>query len=189
MLSLLESYLEGVDIVEFQYGLRETERAFPVFGIDAMPAQFAAIEQQMLRDGLGFENVTGQEDVEFKVINYDPSLFRHPYFVKIEFPEAGALHDFPQQSCVHATIVYFNYSYTGERVGRASLLGLDFDSPEARTRFEADVQKPDTVLRAAQEIPATVLARLRRAPPARTGGGDKKILDHSHRRRFTGCQG
>jgi len=51
-------------------------------------------------------------------------------FVEVEFPErAGALLDFLREVSPIASLCYFNYSYSGERVGRA-LLGLDFLSQE-----------------------------------------------------------
>ena len=164
LLALLEGHLAQVNIIEFQFGSRSFAnrpgRAFPVLGIDAMPMAFNVLESEMARAGVIFEDVTDQADVAFRVINFDPKLFRFPLFVKIEFPErAGALRDFLRQSCRHASICYFNYTHTGERVGRA-LLGLDFDRDASRKGFQADMYGPGSVLRAIDVLPASVVQRL-----------------------------
>jgi threonine dehydratase len=51
-------------------------------------------------------------------------------FVEVEFPErAGALLGFMNAISWITSVCYFNYAYTGERVGRA-LIGLDFENDE-----------------------------------------------------------
>ena len=160
LLHLLETFLEGMNIIEFQHGLADPESACPVIGIDAMPQQFAVLESQLQKLGIEFEDATGDEDVEFRIIHYDASLIRFPCFIKIEFPErAGALHDFLQESCKEASIVYFNYNYTGERVGRA-MLGFDFESSEGRDSFKKRLFERDTVLRDVREVSPQALDRI-----------------------------
>lgn len=81
------------------------------------------------------EDVTSEEDVEFRIIHYESHLFNLPYFIKLEFAErAGALHDFLKLIKGHANMCYFNYAYTGEQVGRA-LLGFEFESEKQREGF------------------------------------------------------
>ena len=64
-------------------------------------------------------------------------MFSLPYFIQLEFPErAGALHDFLALIRDSASLCYFNYAYTGERVGRA-LMGFEFESEVERERFTA----------------------------------------------------
>ncbi len=160
LLHLLETFLESVNIIEFQHGLSSLKEATPVIGIDAMPQQFSVLERQLEKLGIAFENATGDEDVEFRIIHYDASLIKHPCFVKIEFPErAGALHDFLLSDCQDASIVYFNYSYTGERVGRA-LIGFDFQNEESRSSFRDRVFGRETVLRDVREVSHTALDRI-----------------------------
>jgi threonine dehydratase len=160
LLHLLETFLDGMNIIEFQHGLADPDSACPVIGIDAMPQQFAALESQLRKLGIEFSDATGDEDVEFRIIHYDTSLIRFPCFIKIEFPErAGALHDFLQGSCKGASIVYFNYNYTGERVGRA-MLGFDFESEADREAFREGLFEGDTVLRDVREVSPQALERI-----------------------------
>jgi len=160
LLHLLETFLDSMNIIEFQHGLSNPQEATPVIGIDAMPQQFSLLEAQLEKLGVAFEDATGNEDVEFRIIHYDASLIKHPCFIKIEFPErAGALHDFLLNNCQEASIVYFNYSYTGERVGRA-LIGFDFQSDLSRDSFRDGVFNRETILRDVREISGKTLERI-----------------------------
>ena len=136
MLDLLESALDGVNIIEFQYGKVHNEKAWPVIGFEASPMELQLLEQRLNDLNIPHEDVTSQEDVEFRIINYEPDLFTHPYFIKLEFPErAGALRDFLQHFRGAANMCYFNYAYTGEQVGRA-LLGFEFPSEDEQFSFK-----------------------------------------------------
>ena len=67
--------------------------------------------------------------------------------------------EFLRGNCQEASIVYFNYNYTGERVGRA-LLGFYFRSDAERARFKRAVLEEKTVLRFAKEVAPEVMARI-----------------------------
>lgn len=160
LLGLLERFPEGVSIVEFQHGAVRGRLAQPVIGIDAMPQQLDLFERNLKSLGIRYQDATGQEDVEFRIIHYDASLLVRPLFIRIEFPERpGALKEFLGKNCRDASIVYFNYNYTGERVGRA-LIGFDFASEQARKAFREAVFERDTVLRYAKELSAEAMARI-----------------------------
>ena len=160
LLDLLETFMDSVNIIEFQHGMSNLKEASPILGIDAMPETFSALEDQLRKLGIRFEDATGDEDVEFRIIRYNSELIRHPCFIKIEFPErAGALREFLVSHCQQASIVYFNYSYTGERVGRA-LIGFDFDSASGREEFRKGIFEHPAVLRDVREISASALERL-----------------------------
>lgn len=160
LLALLERFPEGVSIVEFQHGIVKGEGADPVIGIDAMPQQLELFERNLATLGIEYSDATGQEDVEFRIIHYDASLMVRPIFIRIEFPERpGALKDFLGANCRDASIVYFNYNYTGERVGRA-LIGFDFKTEEARDAFKVSVFEKDTVLRYAKELSPEAMKRV-----------------------------
>lgn len=160
LLALLERFPEGVSIVEFQHGAVQERLAQPVIGIDAMPQELALFERNLQERGIRFEDATGQEDVEFRIIRYDAAMLKRPLFIRIEFPERpGALKEFLGNNCQDASIVYFNYNYTGERVGRA-LIGFDFGSEAARAAFREAVFERDTVLRYAKELSPTAMARI-----------------------------
>ena len=110
MLDLINSALEGVNIIEFQYGKVDNEKAWPVIGFDASPMDLQLLEQRLTDLNIPHEDVTSQEDVEFRIIHYEPSLFTNPFFITLEFPErAGALHDFLSLFKGNANMCYFNY--------------------------------------------------------------------------------
>ncbi len=160
LLHLLRTFLENVNIIEFQHGIVAGKEAAPVIGIDAMPQQLELLERQLKKVGIHFEDATGDEDVEFRIIHYDANLLVRPLFIRIEFPErAGALGDFLSQHCKSTSIVYFNYGYTGERVGRA-LIGFDFVSEADREEFRTNVFKQPSILRFAKELPVDVMKRI-----------------------------
>lgn len=136
MLNLLETILEGVNIIEFQFGKTHPDRAWPVIGFEASPPELDLLSRRLREHAVVHEDVTSAEDVEFRLIHYDPALFNLPYFIQLEFPErAGALHDFLALVCDSSNLCYFNYAYTGERVGRA-LMGFEFESEAERERFK-----------------------------------------------------
>lgn len=140
LLHLLDTLMEGMNIIEVQYGKAHPEEAWPVIGIEASGPELALLEQRLEAAGIAHEEVTSEEDVEFRIINYEPHLFTLPYFVTIEFPErAGALRDFLRKVAEAGNICYFNYTYTGEQVGRA-LTGFEFESETARQAFQVRLE-------------------------------------------------
>ncbi len=136
MLWLLDNALEGVNIIEFQYGKVHESKAWPVIGFEASPLELELLTQKLNELKVNYEDVTSETDVEFRIIHYEPAQFKHPYFITLDFPERpGALHDFLSLLRGLANICYFNYTYTGELVGRA-LLGFEFDGQDARAAFK-----------------------------------------------------
>jgi threonine dehydratase len=157
MLKLLQEHLAGLNIIEFQYGKVDPQRAWPVIGFDAPPVVYERLDRGLREAGIPFEDVTDQEDVEFRLIHYRARMMRLPLFIKLEFPErAGALQDFLARVSDAANVCYFNYSYTGERVGRA-LMGFEFESEEARHCFRQRLREHDYAHR---EVQAAALERI-----------------------------
>lgn len=157
LVQLLETVLDGINIIEFQYGKTNTEHAYYVIGLEGTAQEFALLEQQATSFDVPFEDVTSQPDVEFRVIKYRPDLLSLPYFIRLEFPErAGALRDFHQQMRGTANICYFNYVYTGERVGRA-LLGFEFENEEERGKFKQLLEEQPCRYK---EIPQQAMERM-----------------------------
>lgn len=141
MLDLLETVLSGLNIIEFQYGKTDPERAWPVIGFEASPPEIELLGRKLQERRIPHEDVTSQEDVEFRIIHYEASLFQNPYFIQLEFPErAGALYDFLTRIKGVANMCYFNYAYSGERVGRA-LMGFEFDEADGRADFERTLEE------------------------------------------------
>lgn len=157
MLGLLETALDGLNIVEFQYGKVDEEKAWPVVGFEANDMQLDMMKRKLAEAGISYEEVTSEEDVEFRIINYEPALFRNPFFITLEFPErAGALHDFLESIRDRANMCYFNYTFTGEQVGRA-LIGFEFTNEDDRQGFRKTLADSGHFYR---EISGAVLDRM-----------------------------
>lgn len=137
MLTLLDDCFAGINVTDFQYGKQNSEAAWPVFAVSAEdPAQLAALPGRLDAGGYEWQDVTGAVDVNFRAIPLRGDLLAFPAFLRLDFYERpGALHDFlNQQVRERASICYFNYRQSGERIGRA-LIGLDFPSATDRESF------------------------------------------------------
>lgn len=160
LLHLLESALPGVDIMDFQYGKTHDSAGHPVLGFDASDAEFAALHLRLSQAGIPYRDISDHADVDFRIIRYDPGTFKNPMFIRLGFPErAGALRDFLRLIRGTANICYFNYLFTGERVGRA-LLGFEFEKPEGKAQLLALLQNSDRFREAYAPVEAEVLGRM-----------------------------
>jgi threonine dehydratase len=127
---LLTGLPPGVSIMDLQYGRTMNEPQRPLLSIDVPDLACAEFEKWIMRNEESAEDVTGHGATRFRVIPFTPALFTSPLFVEVEFPErAGALLGFMNAISWITSVCYFNYAYTGERVGRA-LIGLDFENDE-----------------------------------------------------------
>ena len=134
MLELLDSGFAGINIADFQYGKTSEQDAWPVFTLTADdPATLDALPARLAAGGFEWQDLTDAEDVQFRAIPLRGDLLSHPAFLRLDFHErAGALHDFLDHHIRgHASICYFNYRQSGERIGRA-LIGLDFPTADER---------------------------------------------------------
>ena len=160
MLSLIDNALAGCNIVDFQYGKTNEHTGTPVIGFDAPPEVIAQVHEHCQSAGIPYQDITAHEDVDFRIVNYDPKLFKHPLIIRYRFPERpGALHEFLQRIQGLANLCYFNYLYTGERIGRA-LVGLEFER-EADRQAMLDRLNSDPKLRHSfRELSPEVLGRM-----------------------------
>lgn len=160
MLSLIDNALAGCNIVDFQYGKTNEQLGTPVIGFDAPPEVIARVHEHCEQAGIAYQDITAHEDVDFRIVNYDPKLFKRPLIIRYQFPERlGALHEFLQQIKGLANLCYFNYLYTGERIGRA-LVGLEFDSDEDRAALLERLQSDPALRHSYRELSPEVLARM-----------------------------
>lgn len=135
MLALLDKIFADVNVTEFQYGKMSEQEAYPVIAFEALPEKMDLLQQNLQKEHIVFEDITEDPDVRYRVINYNPSLFKHPVMLHIHFPERkGALREFMRQISGIANVVYFNYVYTGEIIGRA-LMGFEFERAEDHAKF------------------------------------------------------
>ncbi|MCB9988840.1 MAG: pyridoxal-phosphate dependent enzyme [Rhodospirillales bacterium] len=144
LLGILDSIFADVSVHEFQYGKCSEHDAYPVIAFEAAPDKLDELHDGMMKHHAAFEDVTGEPDIRYRIINYNPALFKDPLVMHIHFPERrGALRDLLRKISGVANICYFNYQYTGESIGRA-LMAFEFESPEKKAQF-LDVLKTTVV--------------------------------------------
>ena len=160
MLDLLDTHFKELTVSEFLYGKTHASEAWPIIALEAEPARMDHLDEELTKAGVEFEDVTFDADVQYKVINYNPALFKNPLLLLMEFPERkGALRDFMRKVSTIANVCYFNYTYSGEAVGR-SLMCFEFESPAAHASFLAAVK--DTSVSVLPVDPATAKRILQR---------------------------
>jgi threonine dehydratase len=86
---------------------------------------------------------------------------KNPAFLRLDFYERpGALHDFlGQRIRGNASLCYFNYRQSGERIGRA-LIGLDFPSPYERDALLMTIPSQGEGYRLCEPVDAAAMKRL-----------------------------
>ncbi|MDR2981366.1 MAG: pyridoxal-phosphate dependent enzyme [Puniceicoccales bacterium] len=164
LLDVLENAFGEENIIEFQYGKTDKTKAWFTIGVAAGEQALAGLAEKLSQLNIQWENVTGHEDVSFRVIRYEASLLANPIFLNLDFYERpGALHDFLlllRNVADCGNICYFNYAYTGERIGRA-LLGIDFPSEEAGRNFLKGLPDHGTGFRSCRAVNGPANERLR----------------------------
>jgi threonine dehydratase len=132
---LLATLPSNLSIVDLQYGRANPICANPIIGIEATEPVLTALRQQLITANFKSEEVTDPAHLQFRVIRYNTSLMHSPLFLSIEFHERpGALDELLQALGPEVSICYFNYAYSGERVGRA-LIGFDLPNNLAYDEF------------------------------------------------------
>lgn len=137
MLNLLDNSFADLNISDFQYGKTDPSQAWPAITVTAEnPEIIASIPTKLDAAKLEWQDITGATDIAFRAIPLRGDLLRNPAFLRLDFYERpGALHDFlAKRISGNASLVYFNYRQSGERIGRA-LIGLDFPSTFERDAF------------------------------------------------------
>lgn len=162
MLSLLDTCFAGINITDFQYGKHHPDEAWPIFTVGAEDhAMLDALPTRLAAAGYEWEDLTGAVDVAFRAIPLRGDLLTYPAFLRLDFYERpGALHDFlDKQIRGRASICYFNYRQSGERIGRA-LIGLDFLVAEEREGFLSSLPEHGEGYRSCKAVDAATLARI-----------------------------
>ncbi len=141
LLKVLEAHFIDLSVSEFMYGKIHESKAWQTIAVDAKEDEFNVLEASLNEAGINFSDITLDADIRYKIINYNPALFKYPVFLNVRFPERkGALRDFLRQISTYASICYFNYAYSGETIGRA-LMGFEFSSKENKDKFMTEIQK------------------------------------------------
>lgn len=135
LLNILETCFQDLNVSEFMYGKTHQNHAWQTIAVDGAAIEFDALDACLAHNKLEFSDISQDQDVQYKIINYNPALFHDPVFMNIQFPERkGALRDLLRSISPVANICYFNYAYSGEVVGRA-LMGFEFSSKENKAKF------------------------------------------------------
>ncbi|MEM8867778.1 MAG: pyridoxal-phosphate dependent enzyme [Verrucomicrobiota bacterium] len=160
MYHLLEMLPESVNIVDFQYGKTDASQAYPVIGFDVSSIEFGVLTKALQDEDYVFTEVTQDTDVNFRLIPYAAELLSHPFFITLEFHERpGALADFLRAVSPYANLCYFNYVYSGERVGRA-LLCFEFADADAQESFPQILEAAEEAYRSYEILSPEVLDRI-----------------------------
>lgn len=162
MLHLLDTCFAGLNLADFQYGKVDEQEAWPVFTISSEePAALETLPSRLDAAGFEWRDLTGALDVRFRAIPLRADRLECPLFLRLEFYERqGALHDFLDKLIRdRASLCYFNYRQSGERIGRA-LIGLDFAEPAARRSFLAQLPERGEGYRLCEPLDEATTARL-----------------------------
>lgn len=161
LLVALDRAFSAYNLLEFQYGKTDLKNAWFTLGVAVSEEQFAELTGRLDAKKIEWSNVTNDADVQFRVIPYDEKLLHNPAFLRLDFYErSGALADFLKKYLgENENICYFNYLYTGERVGRA-LIGIEFTDDAARERFLASLPSTGDGFRSCEIVNGDAAVRL-----------------------------
>lgn len=162
MLDLLDNCFEGLDIVDFQYGKTSEDEAWPAFTIHTDdPEVLESVSRKLDTHRYAWEELTGAIDISFRAIPLRGDLLKNTTFLRLDFYERpGALHDFLDQRIRgNASLCYFNYRQSGERIGRA-LIGLDFPSSYERDALLMTIPSQGDGYRLCEQVDEATCKRL-----------------------------
>lgn len=162
MLALLDTCFGGLNIADFQYGKQQADEAWPIFTVTAEdPSLLELLPAKLDAAGYAWQDLAGAVDVAFRAIPLQRDLLSCPAFLRLDFYERpGALHDFLDKVVRgRASICYFNYRQSGERIGRA-LIGLDFIGTSERDAFLDSLAEHGEGYRSCKPVDAETFKRL-----------------------------
>jgi len=160
LLTLLEQTLSEINITDFQYGKVNEKTAWPVLGFDASPDEFKKLHQTLNAHQVEYQDISSHADVDYRIISYDSKLFRSPWFIQLQFPErAGALRECLAMIQGVANICYFNYRYSGERIGRV-LVGFEFNDNLGQEKLKTRLDNHPRFAKAYQPVLKETLERI-----------------------------
>ncbi len=161
MLQLLDDAFDGVGIRAFQYGKNDSDTAWPLFGLTLSEQEMEGIRQALRSSGYVFEELEEPDEISYRLIPLRSDLLTAPLFLDLEFYERpGALHSYLTKTIRgRGSFCYFNYHYSGERVGRA-LIGIDFESEEMRDEFAGSLPSKGDGFRSCHPLGEAATAHL-----------------------------
>lgn len=160
MLALAKQLPASTNIVAFQYGKTQRLTAAPILGFEVCPGSHTKLLATLKESGLRVTDVSQDPSVRFNFIPFQAQLFQRPRFIELEFHErCGALTDLLQALGPKTNLCYFNYNYSGERVGRA-LMGFEFADAASHTAFKAELDNAAHAYRSYRQLSPTMLSKI-----------------------------
>lgn len=160
MLALTQQLPASTNIVAFQYGKTQRQVASPILGFEVNPGSHAKLVRALQKAGLHFTDVSQDPSVSFNLIPFQAQLFQKPCFIELEFHErSGALTDLLQALGPKTNLCYFNYSYSGERVGRA-LMGFEFADAASHAAFKDELNNAAHAYRSYRQLSSALLSKI-----------------------------
>jgi len=140
MLRLFDDAFGNHSVTDFQYGKTSPDEAWPVFGFVLSEPEETELKSRLSAAGYEFEGADDSATVRFRAIPCDLTKMQVPVFLEIDFFEReGALRTFLSDGLDdRANLCYFNYRYSGERVGRA-LVAIEFATSGEASRFRENL--------------------------------------------------
>ncbi len=149
LVNLLSDLPKEVGIGDMQYGYAQKGTQYPLITFIGSNENL----EKALRTLKSSYDVTILESMDssvaYRLIEFSRELLQDPEFLEVEFPErAGALKEFMTQISPFCNLYYFNYQFSGERVGRA-LLGVDYISADSKVSCQNLINKltPNVILK------------------------------------------
>jgi len=106
LVQFLDQVPKCMSIVDLQYGRIDSDVQYPVIGFIGSTDDYRQLEGALSDKGASMSDVSRDEDVGYRIINYSPELFQYPLFINVEFPErAGAFRQF-SWSCIGGHGIY-----------------------------------------------------------------------------------
>lgn len=140
LVELLNALPPLIGIGDMQYGYSQPDMQHPLITFVANENDHYKVISALNERFPNSELLTETQTTHYRLIEFNRSLLKHPEFLEVEFPErAGALKAFMEEVSPYANLFYFNYQYSGERVGRA-LLGVDYGNKQSKLKAESMMQ-------------------------------------------------
>jgi len=141
LVELLNQLPEGVNIGDMQYGYDQIGTQYPVITLVVSELENDTVVNALKERFEGIELLDENTIGEYRMIEFSKDLLKRPEFLEVEFPErAGALKEFMEEMSLYVNLFYFNYQYSGERVGRA-LVGVDYENSENQEAAQRIIEK------------------------------------------------
>ncbi len=143
LIDLLDQFMDGINIIDFQYGKQNPGEATPVLGLSGSAEQLTEFVRRIGNSTIGVTEVTDHQATLFRAIPFRPDLVQHPIFLHVDFPDRpGALREMMREISQLTNICYFNFNDSGQSEGHA-LIGFEFDAVAGQKQLFNAIDRMD----------------------------------------------